>query len=659
MNMIGNKNIFLLLAAIVIFFTDCGERENERPLLQLTGIYVGLISLDLSAPVTRDVPVDQPVAVAFSLPVDVKSARGYVSLQKGSETAPVDFVFSDNNKSVVLKPLELLQANEEYTVVVGSQLKGERGEAFNGAQATFKTIPGALNVIALMIGGQNALGAGRVLDIPLDAPIEIEFSTSIDPSTIDHSIELTGPGAGALQYSLSNETHKLILNTGTKLKSLCKYTLVISGELKGAGSERFEGFAKEFYTRTDSTPRFPLISDEELLTLVQRQTFKYFWDFAHPISGMARERNTSGETVTTGGSGFGVMTIVAAIERGFISREEGRERIGKIIAFLESADRFHGAWPHWLNGSTGKTTPFSANDNGGDLVETALLIQGLLTVRQYLNGGVFQEKDLMDRITKLWEEVEWDWYTRNGENVLYWHWSPDFEWRMNHKIQGWNEALIVYILAASSKTHGIKSEVYHQGWARNGNIKNGGQYFDVELPLGEPYGGPLFFSHYSFLGLDPRKLKDHYANYWEQNIAHSLINHAYCLANPKDYAGYGGDGWGLTAGDGDKGYSAHSPANDRGVITPSAALSSFPYTPGESLKALKWFYYTMGDKLWGEYGFYDGFNPTENWYANSCLAIDQGPIVIMIENFRTGLFWNLLMSDPDIQTGLSKLGFTY
>jgi hypothetical protein len=189
-------------------------------------------------------------------------------------------------------------------------------------------------------------------------------------------------------------------------------------------------------------------------------------------------------------------------------------------------------------------------------------------------------------------------------------------------------------------------------------MRNGGDFYDVNLPLGPSYGGPLFFAHYSFLGLDPRNLEDQYANYWIQNRNHALIHQQYAIDNPKNYVGYGAAAWGLTASDSHNGYSAHSPTNDLGVITPTAALSSLPYTPELSLEAMKYFYYIMGDKLWGEYGFFDAYNATEDWYANSYLAIDQGPIVIMIENHRTGLLWDLFMENPEVIAGLEKLGFT-
>jgi hypothetical protein len=385
---------------------------------------------------------------------------------------------------------------------------------------------------------------------------------------------------------------------------------------------------------------------------------RQFYDFAEPNSGLARERNTSGNVVTIGGSGFGVAALVVGMDRGFITRQQGLDRMNKILTFLETCDRYHGVWPHWLNGVTGKVHPFSVNDDGADLVETSFMIEGLLTMRQYMNPGVPAEKSIADRITALSDAVEWDWFTR-GQNVLYWHWSPNVGWAMNMPIRGYNEALIVYILAAASTTHPVSAAVYHEGYARNGAIRNGNTYFGYVLPLGDGYGGPLFFTHYSFIGLDPRNLQDEYANYWQQNVNQSLINWSYCKTNPLNWVGYSSSIWGLTACDVPWGYNACSPNNDLGVIATTAAVSSIPYTPDPSLAAIHSFYYFLGDHLWGDYGFYDSFDPTEGWWADSYLAIDEGPMVCMIENYRTGLLWNLFMTNQDIKNGLTKLGFTY
>ena len=404
------------------------------------------------------------------------------------------------------------------------------------------------------------------------------------------------------------------------------------------------------------------LSDSTLLDLVQRQTFKYFWDFAHPVSGMARERSNitfgyGNEVVTTGGTGFSIMATIVAAQRKWIGRDTAAKHVLKIIDFLLKADSYHGVFPHWFNGATGKTIPFSRKDDGADLVETSYLFQGLLCARQYFDGPGIVETQLRKRIGWMWNDIEWNWFTKGGEDVLYWHWSPNNGWAMNAPIRGFNECLIVYILAAGAEHYPVSGAVYHRGWAQSNFFKNGKTFYGYTLPLGFDYGGPLFFSHYSFLGLNPHGLKDEYADYWEQNKNHTLINHAYCVSNPGAFKGYGENCWGLTASDTYDGYNAYSPTNDSGTIAPTAALSAFPYTPEFSMKALKHFYYDLKDKLWGPYGFVDAFNESRNWYANSYLAIDEGPIIVMIENYRSGLLWNLFMSCPEVKNGLKKLGF--
>lgn len=465
--------------------------------------------------------------------------------------------------------------------------------------------------------------------------------------------------SSAVPYTVSVDGSKLIMALDKPLSYFTPYTLYIESG-NNLGVRIIDDFTYKFTTPYDPRPKFPTISDDELLTLVQQRTFRYFYDFAHPESGLARERNSSGDIVTMGGSGFGLMAFPVAVERGFISRAEALAHCTKVVNFLsDKAERFHGAYPHWLNGTTGKTQAFSTYDDGADLVETAFLMEGLLVLRQYFSGASAEETALREKITAIWEGVEWTWFQKNGKNMLYWHWSPNYEWKMDMPIRGWNEAFIIYVLAASSPTHSIDKAVYTEGWARNGGILNGKQYFGITLPLGEEKGGPLFFAHYSFLGLDPMHLSDTYAQYGEQNTAHARINHAYSLLHREQPADPTQAHWGLTASDIPNGYYATSPTHDNGTTAPTAALASMPYTPEESMAALRYFYYMLGDKLWGEYGFYDAFNLPSRWFAKSYLAIDQGPIIVMIENYRTGLIWNLFMSCPEIQEGLNKLDITY
>jgi hypothetical protein len=491
--------------------------------------------------------------------------------------------------------------------------------------------------------------------------IKLAFSAQIDPNSVADGVLLSQTSKGSIPINIvyNSDASELTIRPKTPLMALERYSLLISPALKSTAGGTFQvPITVKLRTGLDSTAKFPILSDDSLLTLVQRRTFGYFWEFAHPVSGLARERNTSGDVVTTGGSGFGIMAIPVAIKRNFITRQQGLERTQKIVNFLGTkAQRYHGAFPHWLHGATGVTVPFSQQDNGADLVETSLLMQGLLAARQYFNGTDAAEGTLRENINALWKAVEWDWFRQNGQNTLYWHWSPDQGWAMNQKISGWNESLITYVLAASSPTHSIPKTVYDEGWTRNGAFRNGKTFYGTPLPLGPDLGGPLFLSHYSFLGLNPKNLKDGYTDYFTQNRNHSLINYQYCVDNPKKFYGYSDRSWGLTASDIPDGYTASSPTNDRGIIAPTAALSSFPYTPEESMRALKFFYYTLGDKLWGEYGFRDAFSLDQPWFATSYLAIDQGPIILMIENHRSGQVWDLVMSCPEIQSGLSKLGF--
>jgi len=408
--------------------------------------------------------------------------------------------------------------------------------------------------------------------------------------------------------------------------------------------------------------REPADGHAGLLEEVQRRTFGYFWDFAHPVSGLARDRardddDPGDDLVSIGGSGFGVMALVVAVERGWITRRQALDRLLTVLDFLQNADRFHGIFPHFMNGATGRSIPFSPLDDGSDIVETAYLMQGLLTAREYFAAPAACETALRQAIDRLWHEAEWSWHTR-GERVLYWHWSPTCEWGMNHPVRGWNECLIAYVLAAGAPHHRIDPDVYHQGWASGPDFRNGGSYYGTELPLGPAYGGPLFFAHYSFLGLDPRGLVDRYADYWTQNVAHVRIHEAHCRHNPNGFAGYGPDCWGLTASDDDRGYGAHDPVRDRGVITPTAALASLPYLPEAALRALRHFRFGLGEHIWGRYGFTDAFNLTSGWYATSYLAIDQGPIVCMIENYRSQLLWRLFMGAPEVRRGLRRLGFS-
>ncbi len=402
-------------------------------------------------------------------------------------------------------------------------------------------------------------------------------------------------------------------------------------------------------------------SDDELMDMVQRYAFNYFWDGAHQATGMILERsNGSGATAASGATGMGLMAMIVAHEREYRPREVVKDRLLKILAFLENCERHHGAWSHWYNADTYQTQPFSSDDDGGDIVETSFVAQGLIALRNYFNGSDASSVEIRETADRLWKDIDWDWYRNGGQNVLYWHWSPNFDFQKNMKVSGWNEALITYIMAASSPTHGIPKAVYDNGWARNGNMINKRTYYSYEINLSPNWGGPLFWIHYTHLGINPHGLKDQYADYWEENLNTAQIHYAYAMDNPLGYLNYGENCWGLTASDDPYGYTAHKPMdNDNGTISPTAALASMPYTPDASMRALKYFYRERGADIFGKYGPFDAFNDDLDWISGSYLGIDQGPIVVMLENHRTGLLWKNVMKDADVQSGLEELGFQY
>jgi len=654
------KKLFYFLfvvAGILVTIASCKPEPVNHGTIQLVWVMAGDITLNAEATAV-DIPADVNFIIKFSSAIDTASFRSGVSLKNmsGSGVNSV-FSFSDDLSQVTMNPVQNLEYITTYSLVIGSGIKGAFGESFPGIEYKLTTKQGKLTLTAITINGIPFKTTKPINNIDSrHINLTAEFSDALNAENYLSFFTLSG--GVQMTHSLTSDRKTVSFSNIDALKGYTKYYFTVSSNMTSQAGYSFDGFSNSFFTSLDSTDKFPRIADEELIDLVERQTFRYFWDFGQPSSGLARERNTSGDLVTIGGSGFGVLALIAGMDRSYITRDEGLNRLDKILNFLETCDRFHGAWPHWLNGATGKTIPFSTLDNGADLVETSYMIQGLLAMREFLNGTDPREELLKSRITGLWETVEWDWFTR-GQDVLYWHWSPNNFFNMNMQIRGYNETLITYVLAASSPTHSIAASAYHKGYANNGAIRNGKKYFGIVLPLGGDFGGPLFFTHYSFLGLDPRNLQDDYAIYWVQNVNHALINMNYCIANPNNFVGYSADCWGLTASDNQSGYSAHSPTNDLGVITPTAAISSLPSTPEQSMKAIRHFYYRLGDKLWGPYGFCDAFNITYGWWGDSYLAIDQGPIVVMIENYRTGLLWNLFMKSSEVKAGLTKLGFTY
>lgn len=418
------------------------------------------------------------------------------------------------------------------------------------------------------------------------------------------------------------------------------------------------------------------LHDDGLLTMVQQASFRYYWDGAEPNSGMAFESQPGDDdTIALGASGFGVMAMIVAADRGFVTREETVARLDKITRFLERADRFKGAWPHFISASSGKPIPmigayFGIYDDGADLVETSFMLQGLLAARGYYDRDTTAERALRDRITKLWEEVDWDWFRATPKkDALYWHWSPNFGFKQANRLQGWNEVMITYLLAIASPTHPAPASIYDTGYTRVGSDEPYGvprtyfgitttQSFYPPTDMSPGSTGPLFFSHYSYMGYDPRGVRDRFSNYFEANRQLALISQAYSVANPYGYKGYGADSWGLTAVDGpDDQYHEYKPyLDDDGTLAPTGAVASYAYTPEQSLKAIKHWYRDRGAELWDIYGFRDSFNERWDWYSGITMGLNQAPQTVMIENGRTGLVWRSFMRNPEIAAMQKKIG---
>ena len=407
------------------------------------------------------------------------------------------------------------------------------------------------------------------------------------------------------------------------------------------------------------------MTDDELLTMVQEAGFRYYWEAAEPHSGMTRE-NTPGndDIVAVGASGFGVMAIIVAADRGFITHQQAIDRLLRVTAFLTTADHYHGAWPHFLSGSTGRRLPvFDMYDNGADLVETSFMMEGLLAARQYFKQDGPLGQALYQRITRLWRGVDWNWFRATPkQDALYWHWSPEYSFHIANRLTGWNEVMITYLEAIASPSHSIPASDYYSGWVGEGignHYANGKSYFGIKLDVGENTGGPLFFTDYSFMGFDPRGIHDRFTDYFDNNRAQALINQQYCIQNAHHWKGYGADTWGLTAVDGPAGYVPYEPTFelDDGTIAPTGAISAIAYTPEPSMAALKHFYRDLGAQVWSIYGFRDAFNLQQNWYSGITMGLNQAPMVVMIENHRSGLVWKNFMANPEVRTALDGIGF--
>jgi hypothetical protein len=400
----------------------------------------------------------------------------------------------------------------------------------------------------------------------------------------------------------------------------------------------------------------PAVSDA-LLDEVQRAGVQFFLEEPNPVSGLSREySNQRPELCATGATGMGFFNLVVGAERGFIARDQAARRMQKCLHFLaERVDRFHGVFPHWFDGQTGKVIPFSKFDDGSDLVETAYLAEGLLEAREYYTASNDVETDVRNLADRLWREIDWSWHVHDDGQSAYllWHWSPNYQFEKNHHITGFNECQIAYILALASPTHPIPQKCYWTGWA-GPDYSMPRDDFGIHVQIGRSMRMPMFFCHYSYLGLDPHALPFGGQTYFDQFRELCKVQVAYAKTQSNIYKGYG-PLWGLTACKGPDGYKAFAPGRDNGTIAPTAALSSMPYDPQDSLSCLEELELHYREKLWGRFGFADSFNLSRDWVSTDYLGIDVGPIAPMIENYRTGLCWKTFMKAPEIAVALRRI----
>ena len=352
------------------------------------------------------------------------------------------------------------------------------------------------------------------------------------------------------------------------------------------------------------------------------------------------------------------MVILTGIERGWITRKEGAKRILTLVRYLNKAERIKGAWSHWMN-IEGQPVKFGKQIESGDLVETSFMMMGLYAAQAYLTENNSVEKEIRKTVDSFRQTIQWSDFVHNGD--LYWLWERTNE-TFTLPLRGYNEALVTYILALGAPDkYAIDADVYKNGWQQNGKIfKPRQSHYGYPFVMGANLSGPLFLSHYSFLGMNPKAMQDKYVDYQQYGTYHAMIHRHYCMEEaPKEYQ-YNAFNWGLSAGSGPnqpvkKGYKPRTPKRDDGVIAPTAALSSMPYTPFYSIQMLL----NLHDnypQLRTPGGFGDGYSLVDNWFFKGRIAIDQGPIVIMIENYRSGFLWELLANHPDIKKGMEKAG---
>jgi hypothetical protein len=410
-------------------------------------------------------------------------------------------------------------------------------------------------------------------------------------------------------------------------------------------------------TTISATPK--ALDDEAFLDLVQRTAFDYFWYETNPANGLIKDRSSDPSLSSIAAVGFGLSALTVGIDRGWISREAGRARVLTTLTFLwnsphgpePDATGYKGFYYHFLDMQTGRRD----GDSELSTIDTALLLGGVLHVQQYFDQADATEDQIRALADAIYRRVEWPWMQVRAPKVCH-GWTPErgfllYDWG------GYNEAMILYLLALGSPTFPIHPEAW-AAWTSSYAWETHYGHAFVVFP-------PLFGHQYSHVWVDFRDIQDPYMrdkglDYFENSRRATLANRAYAIANPHGWADYGENVWGLTASDIPSSYRARGAPpgeSDDGTITPTAVGGSLVFTPRESLAALRYMYTTYRTRLWGPYGFKDAFNPSIKWFASDYLGIDQGPFVLMLENYRTGRIWNVLMPHAAIQRGLKRAGF--
>jgi hypothetical protein len=481
-----------------------------------------------------------------------------------------------------------------------------------------------------------------------DRSVILHWDSTVDPDLTGYHVYR----ASAVEGQFTRHGSTLAVNRFTDFEvengSTYHYRVRAVGNAGGEGPDS---------ATVSATPQ--LLDDEAFLDLVQRTAFDYFWYESNPANGLIKDRSGAPSLSSVAAVGFGLSAVTVGIDRGWISREAGSARVVTTLEFLwgspqgpeADATGYRGFYYHFLDLQSGRRF----GDAELSTIDTALLLAGVLHARQYFDQDGATEARIRTLADELYARVEWPWMQVRSAKICH-GWDPEggflpYDWG------GYNESMILYLLALGSPTSPISPEAWTTWTSSYSWETHYGQAF-VVFP-------PLFGHQYSHVWVDFRGIQDAYMrdkglDYFENSRRATLANRAYAIANPLGWADYGSNVWGLTASDIPATYRARGapPAeNDDGTITPTAAGGSFAFTPRESLAALRHMYDAYRTRIWGPYGFKDAFNPSAQWFATDYLGIDQGPIVLMIENSRTGRIWDVFMRHPAVQRGLARAGF--